>query len=151
MKRSTLIAISLTVCISILLALSCQKDKQAPFVPQEEIIEEIAVDPVFKAEKNKFAMELDSVIQHFSNMVEEIDLKLYDHGDEMQNELKVDYTILKMDIEKYVKLLEVELTKVEGQTENNWEDFKLETRNRTKETKLEFRQMKLKMKESFQK
>lgn len=128
--------------LPLLLIFSCSKEVSEEAPPVETVIENtVQIEKeYFEKRKDSLRQELNYKLQDIKIDIEEVDLKLYDYGDELDNQSKQSYIQLLDELNDYKIVLENRLDQIDNQTERKWEQFVLNV-------KLDWNSSKLKMKE----
>ena len=143
------IQISITTLVLFAIGfVGCEKKQSNEYQFPHHIIEK---NEEFEDEKDSLRKELSDKIEALELQAESIDIFVFDHSDRLSENLELKYLELEKDIIEYSEKLQEKITLIDWQQEVDWEKFKNQSRDRLLETKLEFRQMRLNLKETFQK
>lgn len=107
-------------------------------------------DSLFKMERDSFRMVLNDEIFKMNQKIENIDMVMYDYESEIDDELEEKYIDLQETIATYVAHLEEKKKQIDAQKLSNWQDFMAESTSQTKKTKIEYKELKINLKKTFQ-
>jgi hypothetical protein len=127
---------------------SCSKETE--FNQPNFSIEEEPLNHEFEAKKDSFRLVLTYELQETKAAIEDIDLRLYDFGDEIDNQSKQEYLKLIKELENYYTYLNERSKKIAIQTEQTWETFTLDTKISWNSSRLKMKEIQIELHEKVE-